>query len=129
MLQKYSGTKFCFFISLIVLFISVSAAFSQTSQEYHDRVNRWEGTKPKAIGAYDIELISVLVDFKEDINGMPNRLKVKFYLPRLSEVYLTVRELDYKHYYWLDKVIPSKPWGIGFGNVFEWLNAQALTKR
>ena len=45
---------------------------------------------------------------------------MKFYLKRPSNVYLTVQELDYKYYYWLDRVQPVGPWPSGFDNVFAW---------
>jgi hypothetical protein len=46
--------------------------------------------KPKPVAGYDIELISVLVDYREEAKRMPNQLKIRFYLERHSEVYLTV---------------------------------------
>jgi hypothetical protein len=51
---------------------------------------------------------------------MPDRLKVRFFLKEPISVHLTVRELDYRHYYWLDKVRPATPWRRGFNNTFEW---------
>jgi hypothetical protein len=33
---------------------------------------------------------------------------------------LIVRELDYRTYYWLDKVQPARVWKKGFQNVFSW---------
>jgi len=62
----------------------------------------------------------VLVNYKEETKQMPGRFKMKFYLKGPSLVYLTVRELDYKYYYWMDKVKPHVPWRTGFQNVFEW---------
>lgn len=116
--RKGSCLKVC--LTLFLFFGSVPSASSQTNLEYQNRVNRYEGIKPKPVSGYDIELISVLADYREEIKAMPKRLKVRFYLDRLSDVHLTVRELDYKHHYWLDRVRPRKPWRLGFDNVFEW---------
>lgn len=107
-------------LTLFFLFGSVIFASSQTNLQYQNRVNRYEGIKPKPVSGYDIELISVLVDYKEEIETIPDRLKVKFYLEQSTDVYLTVRELDYKYYYWLDRVKTNKPWRRGFDNHFEW---------
>ena len=65
-------------------------------------------------------MISVLADYQEPLDEFPSKLKVQFYLDRKAEVNVTVRELDYKHYYWLDKVKPKTHWAPGFRNVFEW---------
>jgi hypothetical protein len=120
MLRIFAYRILSFHITLILLFSFVFLASSQTTLEYKNRLDRWEGIKPKPVGGYDIELISFLVDHREEKNVMPNRFRVKFYLHQLSNVYLTVREVDNKHYYWLDKVKPIKPWKIGFDNVFDW---------
>ncbi len=55
-------------------------------------------------------------------------LKVKLYLEQPSKVHLTVRELDYKYYYWMDKVQPSQPWRSGFDNLFEWLTQEVIQR-
>jgi hypothetical protein len=95
-------------------------ALAQTHLQYQNRGNRFEGIKPKPVAGYDIELISARVDYKEEVVQMPDRFTAKFYLKEPSEVHLTVRELDYKYYYWLDKVRPSEAWRQGFDNVFAW---------
>src|SRR5262249_46704409 len=93
---------------------------AQTELEYQNRGNRYEGIKPKPVSGYDIELISVLADYKGQIRALPDQIKIQFYLERPSTVFLTVRELDYKLYYWLDRVMPPNPWQAGFGNEFSW---------
>jgi hypothetical protein len=114
------------FFLLLLLTTWCSSSLAQTYLDYQDRGNRYEGIKLKPISGYDIELISVRVDYNEEGKQMPDRLKVRFYLKRTSDVYLTVRELDYKHYYWMDKAKPSKPWQQGFDNVFEWPTQEVL---
>ena len=51
---------------------------------------------------------------------MPARIRVRFYLEQSTDVHVLVREQEYKTYYWLDRVKPSRPWQHGFENVFEW---------
>ena len=106
--------------ALLFLLGCVPCALAETPLQYRNRGDRYEGIKPRPVSGYDIELISARVDYKEEVMQMPDRLKVSFYLERPAQVYLIVRELDYKYYYWLDKVQPPKPWRSGFSNVFEW---------
>lgn len=113
--------------------------WAQLTLEYHKRANRHEGIKPKPVSGYDIELISVLADYQEpyESEGFPQRVTIRFYLyesPNPLEdagdkkVYLTVRELDYREYYWLDTVTPDEPWKQGFQNVFTWPTDPVLKK-
>jgi len=99
-----------------------SSLLAQLDLQYQKRGDRHEGVKPKPVSGYDIELISVLADYQEPVNpeGFPKRVKLRFYLPGDEEVHLIVRELDYRAYYWLDKVQPATPWKPGFQNVFTW---------
>jgi len=81
-----------------------------------------EGVKPKPVSGFNVELISVLADYQEPFSSehFPNTVKLQFYLDDAHAVYLTVRELDYRTYYWLDKVEPDRVWEKGFHNVFAW---------
>lgn len=109
-----------FYLMFFFLFLLVPTAFSQSNLEYKNRGNRYEGIKMKPVSNYNIELISARVDYTERINLVPDKFKIKFYLSETVEVHLVVRELDYKHYYWLDKVRPTKAWHKGFENKFVW---------
>jgi hypothetical protein len=110
----------------LIIFTIYELSIAATKLEYQKRGNYYEGVKPKPVSGYDIELISARVDYTEKVHQMPEWLKLKFYLDWPSEVYLTVRELDYTHYYWLDKVQPSETWGPGFDNVFDWPSSAVL---
>lgn len=102
--------------------------WAQRDLQYQKRGDHYEGIKPKPVSGYDIELISVLVDYQEPLGtkGFPNRVKLRFYLDRDETVHLTVRELDYRAYYWLDKVQPDEPWKPGLHNVFTWSAASVI---
>lgn len=106
--------------TLVLLIAHGPSSVAQRGIEYQNRGNRYEGIKPRPVSGYDIELISALVDYREETERIPQRFKIKFYLDQPSEVHITVRELDYKYYYWMDKVKPPENWRCGFDNVFEW---------
>ena len=87
---------------------------------YQNRGTYYEGIKPKPVSGFDIELISVLADYCESTTLLPEELKVQFYLPEDTDVHITVRELDYRQFYWLDQVTHAASWSEGFGNTFIW---------
>ncbi len=94
--------------------------------QYQRRANRFEGIKPKPVSGFDVELLAAQIDYRENLPSLGERLRARFYLDRQRPVSLVVRELDYKHYYWLDRVEPDEPWRAGFGNVFEWPTQEVL---
>ena len=114
------------FFTLFLLFVLTQITLAEMDLPYQDRGDRYEGVKLKPISGYDIELISALVNYTDSVDQIPERLKVKFCLDRHSKVYLTVRELDCKYYYWMDKVKPPKPWQPGFKNLFEWPTKEVI---
>lgn len=111
---------------LLFLLAWVSSVQAETSLQYQNRGNRHEGIKLKPVSGYDIELISVRTDYTEQANRVPDTFKLRFYLNQDSDVYLTVRELEYREYYWMDKVKPQKPWKKGFQNEFEWPTQEVI---
>jgi len=122
----FGRTSILRFALLATAACSVSQYGTPSQLEYQKRGNRYEGIKPKPVAGYDIELLSARCDYSEDTPQTPVRLRIKFYLEAPSPIYLTVRELDYKYYYWLDKVEPSSPWSKGFSNEFEWSTADVI---
>ena len=124
MYRKKSNLIMGFF--LLSIFAWTFSIAAQTNLKYQDRGNRHEGIKPSPVSGYDIELISLRADFKEEAEKLPDQFKLKFYLKEISEVYLTVRELDFKYYYWMDQVQPQQPWQAGFSNVFEWPTREVI---
>jgi hypothetical protein len=110
------------FTNLIVLYLisGVSIVWTQVGIEYQNRGNRYEGIRPGPVSGEDIELISARVNYQEESRQLPDLFKLKLYLQQQVKVYVIVRELDYKRYYWMDKVQPPEPWKAGFDNAFEW---------
>ena len=111
------------FLMLFPFVVLPDGLWAQLDLEYQTRGDSWkEGVRPKPVSGYDIELISVLTDYQEPIpdKPFPNQVKLRFYLDKEQPVFLTVRELDYRTYYWLDTVEPKTPWAIGFQNEFVW---------
>jgi len=113
-------------LALVVVQSGWHSASAQGALEYQKRAQRYEGIRPKPVSGYDLELVSARVDYMENASQVGERLAVKFFLERIADTYLTVRELDYKYYYWLDRVTPASPWQAGFGNVFEWSTADVV---
>jgi hypothetical protein len=101
---------------------------SQDALDYQKRANRFEGVRAKPVSGFDIELLAAQVDYQDNPDKLGERFHVRFFLKRPGEVYLVVRELDYQHYYWLDKVAPKAPWQTGFGNEFDWPTAEVVQR-
>jgi len=115
------------FVSAVIVFL-LSGCFSvwaNTSLSYQNRGDRYEGIKAEPISGFHIELVSVLAHYQEKTAKMPDSLKLSFYLPTTSDVYVTVRELDNQHYYWMDRLRPQKAWQAGF-NHFSWSTKAVL---
>jgi hypothetical protein len=93
---------------------------SQTGLEYQDRGNRFEGIRPNPVSGYDIELISSLIDYGEELSGMPDSLNLRFFAERADEISVTVREIDNQRFYWLDRVRLETPWTPARANTFGW---------
>jgi hypothetical protein len=113
-------------LSLPCIAQKAGSATGNVDLQYQNRGNRFEGVKPKPVSGYNVELVSVLADFSERSDATPQQFRLKFFLGAPHEVHLTVRELDYKEYYWLDKVRPRVPWRPGFGNTFAWPTADVI---
>jgi hypothetical protein len=58
---------------LLLVSFKGHSALAQPDLQYRNRGNRYEGVKPKPVAGYDIELISVLVDYREEAKRMPNQ--------------------------------------------------------
>lgn len=115
------------FLLLMVSGCLPSWGLAQSDVQYQlrsqDQSGTWrEGIKPKPVSGGTMELISVLADYEEPVpeETFPDMLKLRFYLDETREVFVIVRELDYRTYYWLDKVQPVRPWAKGFQNIFVW---------
>ena len=113
------------FITLVLLIVPLSL-WADPNLDYQHRGDRSEGIRPKPVSGYDIELISVLVDYQEPATQLPDQLRVGFYLQSQTPVYLTVREQDYRLFYWLDKIKPTKPWQANSLNEFTWPTGAVL---
>ena len=112
-------------ILLLLAFACVVHVRSQ-SLDYQSRGGRFEGIKPMPVSGQEIELVSALANFTEQAETLPDTLKIRFYLTEDTDVHLMVREVDYRHYYWMDRVTPLRPWQAGFENLFEWSSENVL---
>lgn len=114
----------CFILGLNIL--AERTPWALGPLDYQQRGDHFEGVRPKPVAGEDIELISVLIDYSEEATTLPDRLHLKFFLEKADQAFVTVREQDYHHYYWLDKVSPQHAWRPGFGNEFTWSTASVL---
>lgn len=124
MISKLAFTLF--HISLCILL--PTALLAQPELDYQRREGYYEGIRPKPVSGFDIELISVLADYQEAADRLPDQLRVKFYLENQTAVHLTVREQDYRLFYWLDRVKPAKDWHAKSTNEFSWPTAAVLRR-
>jgi len=106
----------------------VTSVRAQDELQYQRRGDHYEGIKPKPVSGFDIELLSARIDYNDRAQGLADRFRLRFFLQQPTAVSITVRELDYRHYYWLDRIQPMTPWKAGFGNVFEW-RTDAVVRR
>jgi hypothetical protein len=113
------------FVALAVVFFAT--AFAQSSTEYRSRGNRWEGVRDLPVSGYTIELLSFRASHREDLQPATAQVyRLRFFLNRPVPAYVVVREVDNRHSYWLDQVMPATPWKPGFENLFEWPNKEVI---
>lgn len=110
----------------LLLLLLPQPLWAESSLDYQNRGDHFEGIRPKPVSGYDIEVISVLVDYQEPAEQLPDQLRVAFYLQGQAPVHLTVREQDYRLFYWLDRVKPAKGWQARSINEFTWSTGTVL---
>lgn len=122
--------QFTLFIlySAIILHSTPARLSAQSDLDYQNRGEYYEGIRPKPVSGYDIEVLSVLVDYRDPADHLPDQLRARFYLDRKTEVYLNIREQDYRLFYWLDKVKLLEEWRPQSYNEFVWSTANVLRR-
>jgi hypothetical protein len=130
---EYSLARVLYYLILVTAELSASVVLARAQAkadlEYRDRGRYSEGVKPKPVSAYDIELISALVNHNEAADLLPDQLKLSFYLPEQVAVNFVVRELENRLFYWLDNVKPpAAGWHSGGQNELDWPTATVLRR-
>ena len=116
-------------LSLVALATTPLAAQYDPELQYQNRGDRHEGLRPKPVSGYDVALLSARVDYRSESKGWPDEMRLRFYLPRPEEVFITVRQLRPRStYYWLDKVEPRQPWRPAALNEYGWSTATVLRR-
>ena len=87
---------------------------------YQKRGRYFEGTRGSASTGVPLDLIAAMVDYREPYSSLPPRFQAVLWVPRNEPVYLTVREIEPEHYYWLDNAEPERGWQAGTLNWFQW---------
>lgn len=115
---------------LLLCLATLPAALSADQYDYQDRGDRSEGIRPRPVSGDDIALISARAAPVGGPTGAPpERMRLSFILPpdaSPERVRIAVRELDYRHYYWMDKVHGATPWRSGAANAFHWPTQEVL---
>lgn len=107
-------------------FALVVGTGQQVELKYQDRGDRYEGVRGSPVSDR-VELISAVVNHKEnDPSQLPQQFKMKIYLPGQRNVFVTVREIDNLHNYWMDKIKPPSVWHQGFSNDFAWPTGEVV---
>ena len=75
------------FLFLVLLIVPLST-WADSNLDYQNRGDRFEGIRPKPVSGYDIELISVLVDYQEPTTQLPDQLRIAFHLQSQTAVQL-----------------------------------------
>jgi hypothetical protein len=106
----------------------LSAIPTQADLKYQDRGDRYEGVLGSKVSDR-VELISAMVDFHDaGYVNTPEQFKLKLYLPNKTNVSVTVREINTRTNYWMDRIRPSGGWHAGFGNEFAWPTADVIQR-
>ncbi len=116
-------------LSLMVACPSPATVLADPNLDYQGRGHYYEGVKANPVAGEDVHLISVLADYREDMPPVPpypDRLRLRFYLPEKTDVAITVRELDFDTFYWLDRVQPQRDWMRGYDNEFSWATTPVI---
>lgn len=112
---------------VLLMFCSLgNHVLAQVNLDYQKRAGRSEGRKPKPVSGFDIELLSAHIAYQDAVSTMGEHYQIRFFLDEVRPVHLLVREVDYRHFYWLDKVEPESPWTTGFSNVYRWPTADVI---
>ena len=113
-------------IILSILFTLQSVAFSQNATHYQLRENRYEGIKPIGVSAPDLELISFTA-YRQEIPPDSNVvLKLKFFMPMDSTLYIAAKELVPRRYYFMESVVTR--WQKGWQQFIPWPTAEVLKR-
>lgn len=112
-----------------LLLVGLLFAFPALADQYDymSRGDRSEGILAQPVSGDDIALISARVAPVGGSSGSAlERMRLTFYLPDPETVHVTVRELDNRFYYWMDKVRPPESWRPGKINSFLWPTRDVL---
>jgi hypothetical protein len=112
----------------IIPYLTPALLSAQSDLDYQNRGEYYEGIRPKPVSGYDIEVLSVLVDYRDPAERLPDQLRARFYLDSKTDVYLNIREQDYRLFYWLDKVKRSIDWRAQSYNEFVWPTENVLRR-
>lgn len=122
-----TNNNFAYTVAIIALLsVQVSLVYGGPL-DYQNRGEYWEGIAHNPVAESDIELLSALIDYREDWYPLPANCKLKFYLQHATAVDITVQELRPKHNYKMERIIPKSPWRQGI-NDYQWATNEVIAQ-
>jgi hypothetical protein len=112
-------------LALLASLSLVRQACPQANLTYQNRGAYSEGIRTAPSTGPGLDLIAAVVDYREPYANLPQSFRALFYLPSSDPVYLTLREIDTRYFYWLDNV-RQPGWQAGRSNLFEWATATVI---
>lgn len=127
--QHKSAASLTIAIALSSLLMNWQFAFQNMELAYQSRGDRWEGLKavPKSTRPL-VELISAIAAYQEEGPPIPEVLRIKLYLNKQANIFLTVREMHGRYGYWMDRVDPLRTGKPGFDNIYAWPSQTVLRR-
>jgi hypothetical protein len=114
--SKLSGVFF------LLTLLPLSHAVAQRSDlVYQSRGKYSEGIRATPSTGPTLDLVAALVDYQEKLpsSPLPPSFRAMFYLPDTRPLFLTIREINPRYYYWLGDLLPTG-WQTLQSNRFAW---------
>ena len=111
---------------LLLMALAPVGLRSQANLTYQNRGRFSEGIRTAPSTGPSLDLIAALIDYREPCPSLPSTFRALFFLPESGPVYLTIREMENRYFYWLDKVQPESAWQVGKSNRFDWLTTTVI---
>lgn len=113
----------CSILALLIILIHYPS-FSQENFSYKDRGNRKEGVKPIDVSVYDLELLSFLSYLEPVKKDTSVDLKIRFYVPADTNVFISAKELMPQKSYLMHP--DSTNWKEGWREFLPWPTGEVI---
>ena len=111
----------------VILFFSAMLAWpalffqvrSAPELAYKDRGGYHEGIRTAPSTGAELDLVAAMINQTEPYSALPPSFRALFYLPNRDPVHLTIREVNRRYFYWLDR-FASTNWQAHKVNNIHW---------